>query len=59
MIADSRDSPDAARPAPGRLGRGLLAGAVAALVVAGLLLWWRQGDAVFSQYLLGALAWCF
>ena len=58
MIADGQTSRDT-QPVPGRFGRGLLLGAMLALSVAGLLLWWRQGDAVFGQYLLGALAWCF
>lgn len=43
----------------GALGRGLVVGALLCLTGAGLLLWWWQGDAVFGQYLLGALAWCF
>lgn len=37
----------------------LAAGAATCLAGAGLLLWLRYGEAVFSQYLLGALAWCF
>lgn len=28
-------------------------------LAAGLLLWWRHGDAVFSEYVLSAFAWCF
>ena len=42
-----------------RFGRALLASAVACLVAAGLLLWWRRGTAVFSDMVLAALAWCF
>ena len=39
----------------------LLVAAVAALclVGAGLLMWARHGDAVFSDTVLAALAWCF
>jgi hypothetical protein len=39
--------------------RLLVAGAVGCAVAAGLLLWSRQGDAVFSDMVLAALAWCF
>ncbi len=42
-----------------RSGRVLVASAVAFLVAAGLLLWWRHGAAVFSDTVLAALAWCF
>ena len=28
-------------------------------LAAGGLLWWRRGDAVFSEYVLSAFAWCF
>ena len=44
---------------PSRLGRVLVLASVACLVGAGLLLWARQGDAVFSDVVLAALAWCF
>ncbi|HEX2724387.1 MAG TPA: hypothetical protein VHN20_01065 [Beijerinckiaceae bacterium] len=37
----------------------ILAGAGLCLVVAGLLLWWRHGPAVFNDFVLTALAWCF
>jgi hypothetical protein len=45
----------------GTRGAGLLlaAAAVACLVGAGLLLWARSGDAIFSDLVLSALAWCF
>jgi hypothetical protein len=32
---------------------------VALLLGAGCLLWWRHGDAVFSEIALAGLAWCF
>ncbi len=45
--------------ASGRTGMVLVAAAVALLVGAGLLLWWRHGDAVFGDMVLAGLAWCF
>ncbi|MDF2813126.1 MAG: hypothetical protein K0S56_4157 [Microvirga sp.] len=41
------------------LVRLLIGGAVACLIGAGGLLWWRQGGAVFNDMVLAALAWCF
>jgi hypothetical protein len=43
----------------GYAGRFLVVAGVACLVAAGLLLWSRQGGAVFSDVVLSALAWCF
>jgi hypothetical protein len=37
----------------------ILAGAGLCLIAAGLLLWWRYGPAVFNDFVLAALAWCF
>jgi len=45
--------------APRRGGRRLLVAAAALLVAAGLLMWARHGAAVFGEYALAALAWCF
>ena len=45
--------------APRGAGRVLALAAVACLVGAGLLLWARSGDAIFSDLVLSALAWCF
>lgn len=44
-----------------RAGVALAAGgfAFAGLAGAGLLMWAAQGDAVFTQVVLAALAWCF
>ncbi len=39
--------------------RALIAAATGCLVVAGLLLWTSRGDAVFSDLVLAAVAWCF
>lgn len=51
---------DAAGAGP-RPGVALAAGALAfaGLAGAGLLMWAAQGDAVFAQVVLAALAWCF
>lgn len=46
-------------PKPSRLALGLLGGAAAALVAAGLLMWATFGAAVFSDVVLAAIAWCF
>ena len=46
-------------PSPSRLGRALIGAAVACVVAAGILLWSRHGDAVFSDMVLTAVAWCF
>ena len=48
--------------AAGRPSRALLiatAAVVLCLVGAGLLMWSRQGAAVFGDTVLAALAWCF
>jgi hypothetical protein len=43
----------------GTAGRVLLALSIGSFVAAGLLLWNRQGKAVFSDMVLAAFAWCF
>lgn len=40
-------------------GRWLIGLAAAGLLAAGLALWSRHGDAVFTDVILAALAWCF
>lgn len=47
------------RPVPAMPGRRLAGAAALLLASAGLLLWWREGDAIFATYLLAAVAWCF
>jgi hypothetical protein len=44
---------------PSLASRVLIVAALGCIVAAGLLLWSRQGDAVFSDMVLTALAWCF
>jgi hypothetical protein len=47
-------------PDRSRVALWVLGGANGGLfLAAGLLLWWRRGDAVFSEYVLSAFAWCF
>jgi hypothetical protein len=53
---------DAAADAPpsGRvLALVLGCSSLAMLLAAGGLLWWRHGDAVFTEIALSGLAWCF
>jgi hypothetical protein len=56
---DARAEGSQADAAPSRLGWALVGGAVVCLTAAGLLLWSRTGEAVFSDMVLAALAWCF
>lgn len=58
---DPRTEADDGVPDPAT-GRRLLAIAgltCAGLIAAGGVLWWRLGGAVFSDYVLSGLAWCF
>ena len=56
LVDRTEGGPDETR---GRLAPGLWIGAAALAVGAGLLLWSRQGAAVFADYLSAAVAWCF
>jgi hypothetical protein len=49
---------DAEQPVS-RLGLGLLAGGALSLLLAGLLLWWREGDKLFTDGLIAAIVACF
>jgi hypothetical protein len=40
-------------------GQVLIFAAVGCVVAAGLVLWGLRGDAIFSDMVLTALAWCF
>jgi hypothetical protein len=60
--ADGRSVEDHGGAPDATTGRWLLALAgltCAGLIAAGGLLWWRLGGAVFSDYVLSGLAWCF
>ncbi len=46
-------------PPASRLGLTLLAGGAFALLLAGLLLWWREGDRLFTDGLIAAIVACF
>lgn len=50
---DSDDTP------PSRAGIALLAGGAFALLLTGLLLWWREGDRLFTDGLIAAIVACF
>lgn len=51
---------DGARDAAAsRLGILLLCGAALTLLLAGLLLWWREGDRLFTDGLIAAIVACF
>lgn len=58
MSASLQIETQEATPAP-RLGLWLLAGGVGLLLAAGLLLWWREGDRLFTDGLIAALLACF
>jgi len=42
-----------------RTGLVLLGGGFVALLFAGLLLWWREGDRLFTDGLIAAIVACF
>ena len=42
-----------------RAGLMLLGGGFVALLFAGLLLWWREGDRLFTDGLIAAIVACF
>jgi hypothetical protein len=44
---------------PSRIGIALLAGGAVALLLTGLLLWWREGDRLFTDGLIAAIVACF
>ncbi|MET3889781.1 CHASE3 domain sensor protein [Bosea sp. OAE506] len=45
--------------AASRLGIALLCGGALTLLLAGLLLWWREGDRLFTDGLIAAIVACF
>lgn len=50
---------DAGVPRLSRLGLSLLCGGGLAVVIAGLLLWWREGSRLFTDGLIAAIVACF
>lgn len=46
-------------PGLGRAGLALAGAAIGCALVAGLLLWWARGAAVFTDMAAAAIAWCF
>ncbi len=58
-VSVAAEQPTGTDRKPTGLGLSLLVASVSCLVAAGGLLWWRRGDAVFSDVVLAALAWCF
>ena len=56
-VAPQTDIQDAA--AAHRPGLWLLAGGFGLLLAAGLLLWWREGDRLFTDGLIAAIVACF
>lgn len=49
----------AASQPPARLASRLLVGGAGLFLVAGLLLWLREGDRLFTEGLIAAIAGCF
>ena len=46
-------------PGLGQAGLALAGAAIGCALVAGLLLWWARGAAVFTDMAAAAIAWCF
>ncbi|WP_164985912.1 hypothetical protein [Bosea sp. Tri-44] len=58
MSAPQQVETQDAAPSP-RFGLWLLGGGFGLLLLAGLLLWWREGDRLFTDGLIAALLACF
>lgn len=58
-MTEAPDHRDIGTPAPSRLGIALLAGGASLLLLTGLLLWWREGDRLFTDGLIAAIVACF
>jgi hypothetical protein len=56
--ADESTQHDDTTP-PSRTGIALLIGGAFALLLTGLLLWWREGDRLFTDGLIAAIVACF
>lgn len=59
LMTKADDTLEAESSAPSRLGIALLVGGALTLVAAGLLLWWREGDRLFTDGLIAAIVACF
>jgi hypothetical protein len=59
MVQDARTDAAGEEAQAGWAGRLLIAGAVACVVAAGLVLWSIHGPVVFNELVVSALAWCF
>ena len=64
LVMTSRDDADISQTegvhhAASPLGIWLLCGGALALLLAGLLLWWREGDRLFTDGLIAAIVACF
>lgn len=61
MIGMTTSEPDieGPDPAPSRMNLLLLGSGAVALLLAGLLLWWREGDRLFTDGLIAAIVACF
>lgn len=59
MVQDAKTDAAGEEAQAGWAGRLLIAGAVACVVAAGLVLWSIHGPVVFNELVVSALAWCF
>lgn len=58
-MTHSHEQPEQDSVPPSRMGIALLAGGAFALLLTGLLLWWREGDRLFTDGLIAAIVACF
>jgi hypothetical protein len=58
-MTQAQDDPQQVTAPPSRAGILLLAGGALGLLLTGLLLWWREGDRLFTDGLIAALVACF
>lgn len=58
-LADSHVSAPSATDGPGAFGLKLLGAGALLMVAAGGLLWWREGEKLFTDGLIAAIARCF
>lgn len=53
------EQPEQDAAPPSRMAIALLGGGALALLLTGLLLWWREGDRLFTDGLIAAIVACF